>query len=424
MKVAPFKTDTLVIGAGVIGSAVAMGLIREGVRDVIVADLDLSGEWSSSELNAGGVRATWSQEVNLVASKCSIEYFAENADAVGYRPVGYLWMHRPETWDAALKAREMHVSRGWPVDVLDPAELTRRFPLIDKTSDLAGALFGRRDGLVNPNRLKEHFREEAAHAGSRLMDGVWVHSVVYSAAGAMIRAFQFAAPSKLPSEAKKRVLTEAWSTEFESLGQWIEIECKNIVNCAGAWAPSVAKKLAYACPSEPVRRQISLFHAREVNLSEYGMMIDPSGVYFHPEAIYGLAGFAIKDEPGGYNFGYDAEQFFENYIWPPLYERSTHFESLRHISGWAGLYENSPDHHAIVGPVVGGPANGFAGARVFEAHSFSGHGVMQSFAVGVSLAQQIVRGRYELVDFSKMSAARFTAGGASASGIKEETWVI
>lgn len=414
------RVDTLVIGAGVIGSAVAMGLAKsQRAPGVAVVDLDLGGEWSSSELNAGGVRATWSKEVNLVASKASIEYFSQHAEAVGYRPVGYLWMHRPSTWEGALKAREMHVARGWPVEVWDVAELKRRVPFIDKTDDLAGTLFGSRDGLVNPNRLKEHFREEAAEAGAKFYDGVWVESAAHTSGLTRIRAFQFSAASIVPSETKKRILTEiaaggAWTVEMESTGRWITIECKAVVNCAGAWASAVATRLGYTSPSHPVRRQISLFHAREVNLTHYGMMIDPSGVYFHPEAIYGLAGFAVTDEPAGYNFGYDAESFFENYIWPALYERSTHFESLRHISGWAGLYENSPDHHAIIGQAP------VKGARVFEAHSFSGHGVMQSYAVGQSLAELMVKGRYEAVDFSVLSGERFAAGREIAA----ETWVI
>ena len=75
MSAETVKSDFLVIGGGLIGSAVAMGLAKQGVSSVTVVDLDLGGEWSSSELNAGGVRATWSQMVNLLASKKSIEYF-------------------------------------------------------------------------------------------------------------------------------------------------------------------------------------------------------------------------------------------------------------------------------------------------------------------------------------------------------------
>jgi sarcosine oxidase subunit beta len=412
------NTDVLVVGAGLIGSAVAVGLSRLGVSSVSVVDLDLAGEWSSSELNAGGVRATWSQKVNLLASKLSIEYFQTVAETIGYRDCGYLWLHRPETFEPALRAREMHVANGWQVEVLDVAAIRSRLPFIDKTDDLAGGLFGVKDGLVNPNRLKEHYREEAMRKGARFHDGIFVTSASRAEGGKWkVRAFR--ASVILKGEEKRRILVENPRSEtgFDGIpGEWIEIHAEKVVNAAGAWAPKLAGILGYQCPSVPIRRQISLFHAKDVDLNHYGMIIDPSGVYFHPESIYGHSGFANRGEPEGYHFHYDAESFFEEHIWPALYERSSAFESLRHVSGWAGLYENSPDHHAIIGQV----ANRAGTGTLFEAHSFSGHGAMQSHAVGTALAELMVLGRYETLDLIELSGERFHSGKT----IPGETWVI
>ena len=413
------NADVLVIGGGLIGSAVAQGLVRLGLKNVVVIDPDLSGEWSSSELNAGGVRGTWSQAVNLELSKASIDYFSLHAEQVGYRPCGYLWLHRPETWDAALSSREMHVRHGWPVEVLDVDGIRKRVPFIDKTSDLAGGLFGVRDGLVNPNRLKEHFREEAMKGGARFVDGAYFFGAGFSSDGKVsAEVFRFA--SGLSSLRKRDLLSKNPSSRDQfsnEEGEWIRIEADRLVNASGAWAPEIARRVGYTCPSQPVRRQISLFHARDLDLTPYGMIIDPSGVYFHPEAVYGLSGFANPGEPTGYRFDYDGDAFFEEWIWPALYERSSAFESLRHVSGWAGLYEESPDHHAIVGEAMGGS---IPRGRVFEAHSFSGHGAMQSFAAGRGLAEKIVSGRYQTIDLEALGASRFR-DGATLPG---ETWVI
>jgi glycine/D-amino acid oxidase-like deaminating enzyme len=409
------KTDVLIIGAGVIGSAIALGLTKQGIQDVTVVDLDLSGEWSSSELNAGGVRGTWSTPINVLTSQFSIHYFEKVAHQVGYHPCGYLWMHRPETFDAALKARETHVKHGWEVDVLDVRGIQNKVPYLDKTSDLAGALYGRKDGLINPNRLKEHYRELAKESGVKFLDGVWVKEISYANGAHQISAFQFG--GAIESMRKREILMSQPKNKLDfdlSTGSFIEIDAKRVVNAAGAWAPELAKILGYTSPAKPVRRQISLFHARDLDLTKQGMVIDPSGVYFHPEAIYGLAGFANSEEASGVNFHYDGEAFFENYIWPALYERSTRFESLKHVSGWAGLYENSPDHHAIVGQVD----DTYPG--VYEAHSFSGHGVMQSYAVGIGLAELMNKGRFDTLDLSELSGARFK-NGRSVPG---ETWVI
>jgi hypothetical protein len=418
MGIQKFQTDYLIVGAGLIGSTISMGLARQGVDRVMVVDLDLTGEWSSSELNAGGVRATWSQKVNLLASKYSIEYFAAHAHEVGYRDCGYLWLHRPETWKQALQAREMHVANGWPVDVLDVSALRNKVPFIDKTNDLAGAIYGVRDGLVNPNRLKEHYREHALKKGVQFYHHLWVTSASDQGHFRKIKAFQFS--NQLSSEEKKKLLCQDPDTFVPGplVGEWVEIEAKHVINAAGAWAPQMAKILGYTCPSFPVRRQISLFQSRGVDLTEYGMIIDPSGVYFHPESIYGLSGFANPTEISGFNFNYDADAFFEEHIWTHLYERSSAFESLKHVSGWAGLYENSPDHHAIIGKVSN--LYGVSGTPIFEAHSFSGHGAMQSYAVGIALAELMVKGKYESLDLSELSGDRFLTGQSIAS----ETWVI
>jgi glycine/D-amino acid oxidase-like deaminating enzyme len=401
------KVETLIIGAGLIGSSVAMHLARMGERGIRVVDFDLEGSLSSSELNAGGVRATFGQACNIEMSRISINYFASVAKEVGYRPCGYLWLKTPETLPSALKARELQQKMGWEVQAWDVAELRRRVPFIDKTDDLAGAVFAPRDGLVNPNLLKNHYRAKARELGVVFEDRTWVTSAESMGQGGGIRVVTRQLHSPAFHEAKLSVF--AGRPEMDGL-PWTgaRFEARRVINCAGPWAPQIAKLLGYSCPSHPVRRQVCIFDCRDVDLTPFGMMVDPSGVYFHPEASNGLAGFAQTGEQAGVNYHYDGESFFEEFIWPSLYERSTKFERLKHLTGWAGLYEVSPDESAIIGEVVG---SSFASAgRIFEAHSFSGHGAMHSYGAGLALAEKIVRNRYETVDAGVFSAGRFSTG--------------
>jgi len=69
-------------------------------------------------------------------------------------------------------------------------------------------------------------------------------------------------------------------------------------------------------------------------------------------------------------------------------------------NAWAGLYDMTPDAHPIVGRIADG---------VYAACGFSGHGFMQSPAVGRALAELILTGESSL-DLSPYALERFEAG--------------
>jgi sarcosine oxidase, subunit beta len=67
---------------------------------------------------------------------------------------------------------------------------------------------------------------------------------------------------------------------------------------------------------------------------------------------------------------------------------------------WAGLYDMTPDAHPIIGLV---------GEGLYAACGFSGHGFMQSPAVGRAVAEELVRGESSL-DLAPYRFARFAEG--------------
>ena len=64
---------------------------------------------------------------------------------------------------------------------------------------------------------------------------------------------------------------------------------------------------------------------------------------------------------------------------------------------WAGLYDMTPDAHPIIGPV---------GDGLYAACGFSGHGFMQSPAVGRAVAEELLRGESSL-DLTPYRLERF-----------------
>jgi sarcosine oxidase, subunit beta len=79
------------------------------------------------------------------------------------------------------------------------------------------------------------------------------------------------------------------------------------------------------------------------------------------------------------------------------------------VRAWAGLYDMTPDAHPIIG---------WVGDGVYAACGFSGHGFMQSPAVGRAVAEELVHGAAEL-DLSPYRLERF-----SGDAVFPETLVL
>jgi sarcosine oxidase, subunit beta len=70
---------------------------------------------------------------------------------------------------------------------------------------------------------------------------------------------------------------------------------------------------------------------------------------------------------------------------------------------WAGLYPETPDHHAVVGedPRVPG---------LFHCVGFGGHGLMHAPAAGRAIAELITGGRCDTFDLRALRPSRFDEG--------------
>jgi len=79
----------------------------------------------------------------------------------------------------------------------------------------------------------------------------------------------------------------------------------------------------------------------------------------------------------------------------------------RIFRAWAGLYDMTPDAHPIIG---------WAGEGVYAACGFSGHGFMQSPAVGRAVAEELLDGASSL-DLSPYRLERFAAGATFPEGV-------
>ena len=414
------RVGVLIAGGGIIGSAIACALVERGVSDVCVVDLDLAGSYASSELNAGGVRATWWQEANVVSCRDTIAFFEAHEVEMSLRQCGYLWLYDDaERFARARERRDFQERLGVRVDLLGPGEISRRFPLLDRNLDeIVGATFSPRDGLVNPNAVRRFYRERASVGGARFLNRHYVEGVEVGEREPGVRRVErvHVVEVEKGDPADDRGLVHGILTQHrvppESSVDHPSLRPEIFVNALGAWSPLVSAKLGIPDASVPVRRQIAMVDVRErdvptgADLHGAGMIVDASGLYFHPEGPYTLAGFSNPGEPAGYDFRYDGDAYFEREVWPRLAHRASAFERCRHVRGWSGLYSVTPDCSGVLGRMPGL-------SNAIEAHSFTGRGVMQSWAVGRGVAELVCDGGYRTLDLSALSGARFREGPAA-----------
>jgi len=160
--------------------------------------------------------------------------------------------------------------------------------------------------------------------------------------------------------------------------------------------------LGIEIPVSPVRRQCFVTEPiREGLRHPIPMTIDfATGVYLHSESGGVLIGLADKNEPAGFNE--NVEWSFLEKIAELAIDRVPLLESARIKTGWAGLYEVTPDHHPIIGELPGAPG-------VYLACGFSGHGVMHAPAAGQLVAELLVDSR-PTIDLAPLRYSRFREG--------------
>ena len=173
-----------------------------------------------------------------------------------------------------------------------------------------------------------------------------------------------------------------------------------MICAAGAWSRSCGAMVGVELPVTPLRRQILFTEAIEGLPAELPMTIDfESSFYFHREGPGLLMGMSDPDEAPGFSV-----ETSEDWI-PGLMEvvrrRAPRIADVGIRGGWAGLYEMTPDHNAIIGEAAGV-------SRFLYATGFSGHGFLQGPAVGEILRDMIL-GRPTFVDIAPLSVERFDA---------------
>lgn len=377
--------DIVVVGAGVMGASLAWHLASRGCRDVLLIDAAPAAGTGSTGRATGGFRAQYATAINIRLSLLAREKLRRFADEVGgdcgYHPAGYLWLaSTPEELSALDAARVLQHAEGLgEAHAVTPEEIARLNPCIALDGIIGGA-FCPTDGFILPLGILDGYLAGAERLGARVR---W-----------RTRA------RGLERDARGRVAGVRTDDEL--------IPCRAVVNAAGAWAGAVARECGFEVPVTPLRRQVAVTAPTAVL---------PPGM---PMTIFVSDGFHLRVRDGrvlllwptpgaaGAPFETSVDAKWIDDVTAKAHARVPVLRGVpidRH-GAWAGLYEMSPDKHALLGLA---PRE----ENVYLINGSSGHGVMHAPALGHLLAEIMLDGRASTLDVDALDPGRFAAGRAN-----------
>jgi sarcosine oxidase subunit beta len=373
--------EVVIVGGGIVGSSIAWHLTASGAGNVLVIERESSQGKGSTGKSMGGVRAQFTTPVNIQMSLYSIPFYAAFEETLGhpsgYRPQGYLFAAtKPSHLDYLRANYDKQTALGLKtVRMVSASDISAMLPQL-RSDDILGGSFCSTDGFVDPYSAMTGFMAKAVDQGATLWKKTDVSAITTGEHGIF--------------------------TVETSRGP---VSTPIVVNAAGAWAAQIAAMAGMQLPVEPLRRMLVPSEPFDDFPHSSPMVIDMSnGFHFRPEGRGFLLAWNDPEETSGFKTDFDAA--FVEKILTRAANRVPAFENLpvNPKKAWAGLYEMTPDHHAILGPVPGVP--GF-----FLANGFSGHGVMHAPATGKIVSDLILHGQTRIVDDATvLSIERFAKG--------------
>jgi sarcosine oxidase subunit beta len=352
----PSSAGVVIVGGGIVGLSAAFHLAEAGA-DVVLVERGALGSGSTSKA-AGGVRAQFSDALNIAIAQRSLAAYKDFGRRPGWEidlhEVGYLFLlTRAEDVSTFERSIALQNEHGVPSRLIGPEEARALCPLLE-VGDVLAAAFSPEDGYATPEAVVQGYASGARALGAHLATGCEAYTID-------VRGGEIAA-----------VVTSGGT-----------IRTGTVICAAGAWSGAVGELAGVELPVTALRREV-MFTEPMCDLPErLPLTIDfESTFYFHREGPGMLMGMA------------DPERALEL-----VDRRAPRLASAGIRGGWAGFYDMSPDHNAIIGeaPHV---------SRFLYATGFSGHGFLQGPATGELLRDLVLR-QPTFVDIAPLAVERF-----------------
>jgi len=377
----------VIVGAGVMGASLAYHLAARGRGDVLVVDSGSGPGEGSTSRATGGFRAQYGTAINVrlsLLTRSKLMRFAEEVGGdCGYVPAGYLWLaESQDVLKGLAEGRALQHAEGLTeATAVTPDEVGLINPAIELDGILGGS-FCQTDGFIRPMGILNGYLGAAQRLGVTLS---WDEEAVDAERSASGR------------------ITALITTRRR-------IAAETFINAAGAWAGALGSAVGVNLPVSPLRRQVALTEEMRVLPDSMPMTIFTDDG-FHLRVRDGHV-LLLWPTPGlaGRPFDATVDSDWIDAVTAKAHARVPLLRDVRidRDGSWAGLYEMSPDKHAILGAHPDCE-------NLLLINGSSGHGVMHAPALGHLLAEIILDGRATTLDTHALRPERFAEGDLNAS---------
>jgi len=401
------KFDLVVIGAGIGGGSLVYNLLKQGFTgSILVVDRGETVASGASAFSAGGFRNLWTTPINQQLCTRSIEILSrfkeEMGVAIGFQQTGYLFTYYPEAWAKVPMAAEIWRANQVNFELLSPAQVEAMIPGLRCSVDavdpevreylamepIAGGVFGKDCGSFDPSQAAVGYFERAMAdfpVQPVLLLNTEVEAVTFDPSG------------------------RATGVVLMTAGHEETVQAGLVALCTGPWTNQLLDRSG--CPAEdrmpitPQKRMLFMtdFPDQDPRWQTIPLTIIDQGIYFKYESGSLMIGKAKSDTPCSLDTQFEPDYYVEE-INLVMQERMPATATCKLKRGWAHLYDtNSADHNAILGWHDNHPG-------LLLQVGYSGHGAMESPAVGICLAELVLTGKYQSLDCSPLRWSRFREG--------------
>ncbi len=371
----PNQAKVVVIGGGVVGTAVLYHLAKMGWEDLVLLErkeLGCGTTWHAAGL-VGQLRSSY----NLTRlAQYTTELFetleVETGQHTGFRQNGSISVaSHDERFEELKRAVSMCKSYGLEASVITPSQAKDLYPIMN-VDDLVGAVFIPKDGQINPLDVVQAYAKGARMNGASIFENVKVNDILVD--NGRIRA----------------VATDQG-----------EIATEIVVNCAGMWAREVGLMCGVEVPLHASEHFYIVTEPIEGLPANLPVVRDQTRFTYYKEDAGKLLVGAF--EPESKPWGMDGIP--EDFCFDQLPEDWDHFdEALQNALHRLPCLADAGIHTFFCGPESFTPDNRYYLGEApsvkgfFIAAGFNSIGIQSSGGAGKVIAEWIANG-YPLRDY-------------------------